>query len=189
MRNYQLHKMTGFWYVIQYYSSAEDTSMYACMRGVLGITNTKEVSWNFTYTYVNDPEKELLHGNITWNLPNLNDLSHWQHIEDPYEGIYNTYVIDTDYENWSLIMHCAEKKRNPRYLSALLMSRTPLLGNNVKVFLREKLPKYNIDLNYLFELQHSDCNHNITTLKEFYEYQLTNFKSNQNVKIIKLPDL
>ena len=86
-------------------------------------------------------------------------------------------------------MHCAEKKRNPRYLSALLMSRTPHLGNNVKVFLREKLPKYNIDLNYLFELQHSDCNHNITTLKEFYEYQLTNSKANQNVKIINLPDL
>lgn len=86
-------------------------------------------------------------------------------------------------------MHCAEKKRNPRYLSALLMSRTPHLANNVKVFLREKLPKYNIDLNYLFELQHTDCNHNITTLKEFYEYQLTNSKANQNVKIINLPDL
>lgn len=113
----------------------------------------------------------------------------WPNFSISDEGIYNTYVIDTDYENWSLIMHCAEKKRNPRYLSALLMSRTPLLANNVKVFLREKLPKYNIDLNYLFELQHNDCNHNITTLKEFYEYQLTNSEANQNVKIINLPEL
>jgi apolipoprotein D and lipocalin family protein len=66
-------------------------------------------------------------------------------------------VIDTDYENWALMMNCAEKIKNPRYLSALLMSRTKSLGHNVKVFLREKLPKYKIDLAYMFPIKHDQC--------------------------------
>lgn len=53
------------------------------------------------------------------------------------EGIYNTYIIDTDYKSWALIMHCAEKTKDPpRYLSALLLSREQHLGINVINFLR-----------------------------------------------------
>lgn len=44
MRNFQLEKMMGFWNVIQYYSSTEETAEYKCMRGDLEITDAKEVS-------------------------------------------------------------------------------------------------------------------------------------------------
>lgn len=52
------------------------------------------------------------------------------------EGIYNTYILDTDYESWALIMHCAEKTGSTRYLSALLLSRERELGMNVINYLR-----------------------------------------------------
>lgn len=52
------------------------------------------------------------------------------------EGVYNTYIIDTDYTEWALIMHCAEKAKSNRYLSALMLSRTPSIGINVINFLR-----------------------------------------------------
>jgi hypothetical protein len=44
IRNLQLEKMMGFWYVVQYYSSTEETAEYKCMRGDLEITDAKEVS-------------------------------------------------------------------------------------------------------------------------------------------------
>jgi hypothetical protein len=44
MRNFQLEKMMGFWYVVQYYSSTEEQEEYKCMRGDLEITDAKEVS-------------------------------------------------------------------------------------------------------------------------------------------------
>lgn len=62
---------------------------------------------------------------ITWNSLCILD-----------EGVYNTYIIDTDYREWALIMHCAEKEKSNRYLSALMLSRTPTIGNNVINFLR-----------------------------------------------------
>lgn len=52
------------------------------------------------------------------------------------EGIYNTYVIDTDYREWALIMHCAEKPKSNHYLSALMLSRTPTVNVQVRNFLR-----------------------------------------------------
>lgn len=52
------------------------------------------------------------------------------------EGIYNTYILDTDYKSWALIMHCAEKEKSTRYLSALLLSRERELGMNVISYLR-----------------------------------------------------
>lgn len=42
-----------------------------------------------------------------------------------------------------------------------MLSRTPTLGHNVKVFLREKLPQYNIDLDYMFDVYHDDCKEGI----------------------------
>lgn len=44
MRSFQLEKMMGFWNVVQYYSSTEETAEYKCMRGELEITDAKEVS-------------------------------------------------------------------------------------------------------------------------------------------------
>lgn len=54
-------------------------------------------------------------------------------------------------------MHCAEKDKEPRYLSAFIMSRNSSVGNNVITYLREKLPKYDIDLNFMFEMSQTDC--------------------------------
>jgi apolipoprotein D and lipocalin family protein len=95
--------------------------------------------------------------------------------------VYNTYVIDTDYENWALIMHCAEKKKYPRYLSALMMSRKQTLGSNVKVFLREKLPKYNIDLDFMFEVRQDNCDNlsSSMNMKDYYETVLKYKESNE----------
>lgn len=137
---------------------------------------------NFTYFYLNDPNNELMFGNLTWTIPNPNTISHWVHkeickffyamkflqlyfftsfLED--EGVYNTYVIDFLSEEWALLMHCAEKKTYSRYLSALLLSRKDTLGSNVKAFLREKLPVYQIDLDYMFEVKQGldDCKQGI----------------------------
>lgn len=57
------------------------------------------------------------------------------------EGVYNTYVLDSDYKSWALLMHCAEQSKSPRYLSSFIMSREPSLGVNVISYLREKLPR------------------------------------------------
>lgn len=78
-------------------------------------------------------------------------------------------------------MHCAEKKKQPRYLSALLLSRRQNLGENVINFLRlvsteifiytccicgsdnlhlyfrEKLPRYDIDLSFMFPINQTGC--------------------------------
>lgn len=73
------------------------------------------------------------------------------------EGIYNTYVLDSDYTSWALLLHCAEKTSSPRYLSSFIMSREPILGVNVISYLRDKLPKYDIDLKYMFDMTQNDC--------------------------------
>lgn len=65
--------------------------------------------------------------------------------------------MDTDYKSWALIMHCAEKQKSPRYLSALMLSRKPDLPNNVVNFLREKLPRYDIDISFMFEMDQANC--------------------------------
>lgn len=57
------------------------------------------------------------------------------------EEIYNTYVLATDYKTWALLMHCAEKKKSPRYMSSYIMSRQNSLEPNVISYLREKLTR------------------------------------------------
>lgn len=113
---------------------------------------------DFSYLYKDDPDHDELRGNITWIIPDFETPAHWIHAEmicmqmgarkKPFifvervfvlfadEGIYNTYILDTDYESWALIMHCAEKTRSTRYLSALLLSRERELGMNVINYLR-----------------------------------------------------
>lgn len=111
--------------------------------------------------YKDDPDNGELRGNITWIIPDFETPGHWIHAEmictqmrskkkkksvafdrSPFlflfadEGIYNTYILDTDYESWALLMHCAEKEKSTRYLSALLLSRERELGINVINFLR-----------------------------------------------------
>lgn len=84
-------------------------------------------------------------------------------------------------------MHCAEKKKNTRYLSALIMSRVPTLGLNVKAFLREKLPQYNIDLDYMFEVNQENCDQMKTHfMEDYYENVLKNKGDEKPVKIIRL---
>lgn len=73
------------------------------------------------------------------------------------EGVYNTYVLDSDYTSWALLLHCAEKSKVPRYLSSFIMSREPELGRNVISYLRDKLPRYDIDLSYMFQMNQNDC--------------------------------
>lgn len=80
------------------------------------------------------------------------------------EGVYNTYVLDSDYISWALLLHCAEKSKVPRYLSSFIMSRESTLGVNVVSYLRDKLPKYDIDLSYMFDMQQEDCNATITDI-------------------------
>lgn len=38
------------------------------------------------------------------------------------------------------------------------MSREPTLGINVIAYLREKLPQYDIDLSFMFDMMQTDCN-------------------------------
>lgn len=37
------------------------------------------------------------------------------------------------------------------------MSRQPVLGVNVNSYLRDKLPKYDIDLKYMFDMIQDEC--------------------------------
>lgn len=37
------------------------------------------------------------------------------------------------------------------------MSRQPLLGINVISYLRDKLPRYDIDLTYMFDMTQNEC--------------------------------
>ncbi|XP_031628484.1 apolipoprotein D [Contarinia nasturtii] len=158
MRNFNINDMMGTWYVIEYYASSEEAPEYACMKCNFSIsTENAYITMNFTYSFKDDPEMDLLYGNITWIVPNVEIPAHWIHAEYIYEGVYNTYVIDTDYREWALIMHCAEKPKSNRYLSAYMLSRTPTVGVNVINFLREKLPRYDIDIEFMFPIDQENC--------------------------------
>ncbi|XP_022224811.1 insecticyanin-A [Drosophila obscura] len=158
IRNFDLAKMMGCWHVVQYYASTEELPEYACMRSHFSFTGEDQhITMNFSYIFAEDPLREKMQGNITWMIPEFQYPGHWMHTEDIYEGVYNTYVLDTDYQSWGLVMHCAEKKKHTRYLSALLLSREPTLGENVVNFLREKLPRYHIDLSFMFDINQTAC--------------------------------
>ncbi|XP_044761467.1 uncharacterized protein LOC123318791 [Coccinella septempunctata] len=164
IRNFILEDLLGRWYVIEYYASSEEALSYRCMRAEFTTTTLQDVTMNFTYSFTDDPLNEILIGNITWTIPNPGRSSHWVHSEDTYEGVYNTYVLDSDYKSWALLLHCAEKTNVTRYLSSFIMSRKPTLGNNEKAYLRDKLPRYDIDLTYLFDMSQDDCNSTVSDL-------------------------
>ncbi|XP_017772896.1 PREDICTED: apolipoprotein D [Nicrophorus vespilloides] len=158
LRNFDLQQFLGNWYVIQYYASSEEALAYRCMQAEFTMSVPFiDVTMNFTYSFTDDPLNEQLLGNITWSIPNPAQPAHWSHSEDTYEGIYNTYVVDTDYSSWALLLHCAEKSKSPRYLSSFIMSRLPILGVNVISYLRDKLPRYDIDVRYMFDMSQNEC--------------------------------
>ncbi|XP_030756855.1 uncharacterized protein LOC115882757 [Sitophilus oryzae] len=158
IRNFNIEDLLGQWYVIEYYASSEEALAYRCMRAEFTMSSLEEITMNFTYSFTDDPLNEQLLGNITWIIPNPIEPAHWTHSEDTYEGVYNTYVLDSDYISWALLLHCAEKSKVPRYLSSFIMSREPTLGINVISYLRDKLPRYDIDLSYMFNMTQHDCN-------------------------------
>ncbi|XP_072749107.1 apolipoprotein D [Anoplolepis gracilipes] len=159
IRNFDISEFLGLWYIVQYYASSEEALVYRCMRAELSVSpENAEVTMNFTYSFTDDPINELLVGNITWKIPSPDLPAHWIHAEFSYEGVYNTYVLDSDYKSWALLMHCAEKSKSPRYLSSFIMSREASLGANVISYLREKLPRYDIDLEYMFPMDQTQCN-------------------------------
>ncbi|XP_018580094.1 apolipoprotein D [Anoplophora glabripennis] len=164
IRNFDLQQMLGEWYVIEYYASSEEAISYKCMRADFTMSALESVNMNFTYSFTDDPINEQLIGNITWTIPNPVEPAHWTHSEDTYEGVYNTYILDSDYLSWALLLHCAEKSKVPRYLSSFIMSREPVLGVNVISYLRDKLPRYDIDLTYMFDMSQDDCNSTISDL-------------------------
>lgn len=158
IRNFDLEGLLGPWYIIEYYASSEEALSYRCMRADFTMSKQLlDVTMNFTYSFTDDPLNEQLIGNITWNIPDMEQPAHWTHSEDTYEGVYNTYVLDSDYTSWALLMHCAEKSKSPRYLSSFIMSREATLGVNVISYLRDKLPRYDIDLQYMFDMGQKDC--------------------------------
>ncbi|CAH3994274.1 unnamed protein product [Pieris brassicae] len=165
--HFDLAQMLGDWFVVEYYASAEEALSYSCMRAVFTeddhvqaedgtIEWTPAVTMNFTYRYADDPIGENLYGNITWRV-DLNEPAHWTHSERTYDGIYNTYVLDTEYKTWALLLHCAEQREGTRYLTAFVLSRTTGLPKNVMAYLRDKLPRYDVDINYVFPIPHKDC--------------------------------
>ncbi|KAH8388760.1 hypothetical protein KR200_011343, partial [Drosophila serrata] len=157
IKNFDLERMMGCWHVVQYYASTEELPEYACMRSHFTFSKEDQhITMNFSYIFAEDPLREKLVGNITWMIPKFEEPGHWQHTEDIYEGVYNTYVLDTDYDTWGLVMHCAEKKKHPRYLSALLLARKPSLADNEISFLRGKLPQ-DIDKSFMFDIGQGSC--------------------------------
>lgn len=75
--------MLGFWYVVQYYATSEEELIYKCMRAVFSMpTEGMEVEMNVTYSFIDDPDNDLLCGNITWRIPDPSQPAHWLHEED-----------------------------------------------------------------------------------------------------------
>lgn len=75
--------MMGFWHVVQYYASSEETPEYACMRSSFSFAKQElmHVTMNFSYIYAEDPSKQPLYGNISWYIPNTSVPAHWMHTE------------------------------------------------------------------------------------------------------------
>lgn len=151
----------GNWYITNYYSSHEDIDSFNCMKVTFSFVNGTNVNMNLTYSYASDPYHKLLLGNITWSVPDLLTSSHWIHTEENYDGFYDTYVIDIEYDSWLLLLHCAEKENKPRYLFGFIMSRSSAINITIVSYLKEKLGKYNIDLENVYDINQnvSICQH------------------------------
>ncbi|XP_046397001.1 uncharacterized protein LOC124163931 [Ischnura elegans] len=192
LRHFQLQSILGGWHVVQFYSSGEEGSQpYRCMRANLSLSASAppRLQMIFSYVYADDPKRETLLGNLTWDIPEQGNPAHWVHTEDPYDGIYDTYVLDADPSSWALLLHCARNpKRNVneeemiriqhsplhnvvgtgyggwrgqvrarRFLSAFILSRQRNLSPGPLAFLRDKLPTYGVDLEYVSNVEQKGC--------------------------------
>lgn len=79
------------------------------------------------------------------------------------EGVYNTFVLDCK-DTWAVLLHCAEKPSSPRYLSSILLSRNKTVPVNVLSYVRDKLPKYGVQLEYTFPMVQDDCSPAVSPL-------------------------
>lgn len=84
-----MYQLLGSWYVVQYYASSEEALAYRCMRAEFYLSLVKlEVSMNFTYSFTDDPDNDILAGNITWEIPDSTKAAHWVHAEDSCEFFF-----------------------------------------------------------------------------------------------------
>lgn len=73
----------GTWYVVEYYASSEEMPEYSCMKAKFTLLpENLDISMKFNYSFLDDPEKEKLTGNITWQIPDVQQPAHWVHAED-----------------------------------------------------------------------------------------------------------
>lgn len=84
----------GTWYIVQYYASSEELPAYSCMKAEFTVSpETLGISMNFNYTFIDDPDKEKLSGNITWEIPDASQPAHWVHAEDTCKNyVLNRYL-------------------------------------------------------------------------------------------------
>lgn len=70
--------------MIDYYASSEEVEIYRCMKSTFNLSpDVPEISMDFTYSYSDDPDNEILAGNITWSIPSFEQPGHWVHKETP----------------------------------------------------------------------------------------------------------
>jgi len=94
------------------------------------------------------------------------------------KGVYNTDVIDTDYTNWLIILHCADSESEKKFLSTFVLSRNPRLDKLTTAYLREKIGQYDVHLEYLFPVNQTSC----FGEEEVYEEENNELSSDSVVK-------
>jgi hypothetical protein len=61
--------------------------MYHCMLAEMAVEVSSDagirVSMSFRYSYLDDPDDDVLTGNMTWIVPDENQPAHWEHSEQP----------------------------------------------------------------------------------------------------------
>ncbi|CAG7716857.1 unnamed protein product [Allacma fusca] len=155
---FNIFSMLGSWYVIQYYSSSEEALTYHCMRVDFRLSSgNMDMKMHLTYRYADDPNDEVQDGNMTWQIPDPRRPEHWRHTEDHYKGVYNTDVVDTDYDNWLLLLHCSDTDSSKKFLSTFILGRQPQLDVMTTNYLRDKAGQFQVDLEYLFPVNQTRC--------------------------------
>jgi hypothetical protein len=80
--------------VIDYYASSEEVEIYRCMKSTFNLSpDVPEISMDFTYSYSDDPDNEMLAGNITWSIPSFEQPGHWVHKETPCKAYTYTHYL------------------------------------------------------------------------------------------------
>jgi hypothetical protein len=73
------------------------------------------------------------------------------------KGIYSTDVVDTDYENWLILLHCSDPESQKKFLSTFVFSRSPTMDKMTVEYLRDKISFYDVELEYLFPVNQTNC--------------------------------